>query len=226
PLKILICSTYAIPHFFSSTPSHQVSQSDATPRATRRKRAIVPVKSHVPRPQTPAPTIHPRHPTFLRYLRELLPRSGTSTVPPVRNDQPHDPWDFPTTSPLSPNCSPSAQATTQTRSHINSRENTRLTPAPPTSLSPATASKARLSRLFIWWPIRAGHVSPPIVHVPLAPAKLRYATAGAPTNIDDDLIRDEDFHSPPPPPNPNSRPLAAGQINTEQHGKGLLCGCF
>lgn len=196
---------------------------DATPRAARHKRAIAPVMHHVPRPLTPPPMMHSHYPAFLRYLRKILPSSGKSAVPPVRNDhdQPRDHWDFPATSPLPPNC---LSATTETYSHINSLTNSRLTPASPTTISPSTAPKARPSRLFTWWSIRAGHVSPPIVDVPLAPGKLRYATAGAPTNFDDDLIRDEDFHYPPP--NPNSQPLAAVQTNSRRYGKGLLCGCF
>ncbi|KAG1755352.1 hypothetical protein EDB19DRAFT_1901571 [Suillus lakei] len=188
--------------------------SNATPRIVRRKPAIF--IAHARRPLLPLPTIRPRYPAFLGYLRKLLPSSSTSAVPPVRNDQPHDPWDFPATSPLPPNRSPYARTLTQGSSHINFRENPRPTPAPPTTLSPASASKARLSSLFTWWPVRAGHTSPPTVHVPLAWGELRHAAAGAPSN-DDDWIRDEDVPSPPSP-NPNSRPLAA-QINTGQRGK-------
>ncbi|KAG2070939.1 YVTN repeat-like/Quino protein amine dehydrogenase [Suillus decipiens] len=62
----------------------------------------------------------------------------------------------------------------------------------------------------------------PSVDVPLAPAKLRYAAAGAPSNDDDDLIRDEDY-VPPPSPNPRSR---SGSVNAGQHGRGRFCFCL
>ncbi|KAG1886120.1 hypothetical protein F4604DRAFT_1951509 [Suillus subluteus] len=59
-----------------------------------------------------------------------------------------------------------------------------------------------------------------IVDVPLAPGKLRYATAGAP-GPDDGLIRDEDYISPPPSPNPDSRqPSTAKVANAGDHGSG------
>ncbi|KAG1886141.1 hypothetical protein F4604DRAFT_1900559 [Suillus subluteus] len=67
-----------------------------------------------------------------------------------------------------------------------------------------------------WRPFQTDHASLAIVDVPLAPGKLRYATAGAPGD-DDDLIRDEDYISPPPSPTPGSRP---GISNTGQHGSG------
>ncbi|KAG1886119.1 hypothetical protein F4604DRAFT_1917801 [Suillus subluteus] len=64
---------------------------------------------------------------------------------------------------------------------------------------------------------------PAIVDVPLAPGKLRYATAGAP-GPDDDLIHDEDYVSPPSPsPNPGSR---RGIVNAGQHGSSRFCFCF
>ncbi|KIK33849.1 hypothetical protein CY34DRAFT_18119 [Suillus luteus UH-Slu-Lm8-n1] len=51
---------------------------------------------------------------------------------------------------------------------------------------------------------------------PLPRSHIRNAAVGAPGN-DDDLIRDEDYVSPPPSPNPGSRP---GIVNTGQHGSG------
>ncbi|KAG1806484.1 uncharacterized protein HD556DRAFT_1302941 [Suillus plorans] len=103
------------------------------------------------------------------------------------------------------------QALTQGFLRINFRQNPRLTPALPTTSSPTTTLKTRLSRLFTqWWPIHAGGAIRPIVDVPLAPGKLRYTTAGAPVDDDDDSIRDEDATFPTPSPNHNSRPLAAG----------------
>ncbi|KAG2748390.1 WD40 repeat-like protein [Suillus brevipes Sb2] len=172
PPKNLIYSTYVIPFFDSSTPLHDISQSDATPRAVRRKPVIARVISHVLRPLAPAPTMHPHHPAFFRYLRKLFSSSGTSAVPPVRNDRMCDPWDFPATSPIPPKHFPSAQASTQELPHMISHENPRLAPAPPTTSSPATAPKAPLSRLLTRRPIRAGDALPPIVDVPHAPAKL------------------------------------------------------
>jgi hypothetical protein len=135
-----------IPFFNSSTPLHNISQSDATPRVVRRKPAIAPVISHVPRPLTPAPTIHPHHPAFFRYLRKLF-SSGTSAVPPVRNDRICDPWDvcllytfllqstlyfslqLPATSPIPPKHFPSAQASTQELPHMISHENVSIHPS-------------------------------------------------------------------------------------------------
>ncbi|KAG1868282.1 hypothetical protein DFJ58DRAFT_837930 [Suillus subalutaceus] len=85
-----------------------------------------------------------------------------------------------------------------------------------------------IHRLSTWWPFETRHASPAInvVDVPLAPSKLRYATAGAP-GPDDDLIRDEDYVSPPPSPNPDSRqPSTAKVANAGEHGSGRLCFCL
>ncbi|KAG1775307.1 hypothetical protein EV702DRAFT_1199615 [Suillus placidus] len=138
---------------------------------------------------------------------------SSSRTDPVRTDEPRNPIDFPATSPLP-------------RPLIKPDENSRLTPAPPTSQSsaintPATL-KSSLRLLSTWWPLHTDHASPTIVDVPFAPGKLWYATAGAPGD-DDDLIHDEDYVSPPPSPNPGSRP---GIVNTGQHGSGRFCFYF
>ncbi|KAG1779582.1 hypothetical protein EV702DRAFT_1277067 [Suillus placidus] len=190
----------------SKRPRHAgLLNSDAT-RPVRRKPVIIPVVSSIPRPLT---TSDPH--AFLPFLRKFL--SSSSRTNAVRTDEPRNPLDFPATSPLP-------------RPFITPDQNSRSTPAPLTTQSsaintPATL-KSSLRRLSTWWPLHTDHASPPIVDVPLAPGKLRYATAGAPGD-DDDLIRDEDYVSPPPSPNPGSRP---GIVNTGQHGSGRFCFCF
>ncbi|KAG2344346.1 WD40 repeat-like protein [Suillus weaverae] len=191
--------------FPSSTPHRSSLQSDAT-RPVRRKPVIIPVTSSIPRQPRP----NDPH-AFLRFLHKLLPFSSRTDA--VRTDEPRNPLDFPATSPL-------------LRPLIKPDENSRPTLAPLTSQSsaintPATL-KSSLLRLSTWWPLHTDHASPTIVDVPLAPGKLRYATAGAPGD-DDDLIRDEDYVSPPPSPNPGSRP---GIVNSGQHGSGRCCFCF
>ncbi|KAG0703933.1 hypothetical protein DFH29DRAFT_1068387 [Suillus ampliporus] len=208
----------------TSTPkNHDLLNSDATRRAVRRH----PVISFTPRPPRPSPTIHPQQRAFLRYLRKLLP-SRTNAVPPVRINQARDPLDFPATSPLPPNYSSSAQATTHGLSYIKSNENSPSTRPPPATQSSAdapTAFKSRVHHLSTWWPVRTRHVPLPIVDVPLAWGKPRYAAAGAPTR-NEDLIRDEDY-VPPPPPNPDSQQQsAAAHVTTGEHGSDRLCGCF
>ncbi|KAG2116164.1 hypothetical protein DEU56DRAFT_905196 [Suillus clintonianus] len=97
------------------------------------------------------------------------------------------------------------------RSHINLYDDSRPPPVPPTTQS--------------WWPIRTGRASPAIVEVPLAQGKERNASADAPAK-DDEWIRDEDYVSPPPSPNPDSqRPPTVAQIDTGEHGSGRLCFC-
>ncbi|KAG1783036.1 hypothetical protein EV702DRAFT_1040813 [Suillus placidus] len=113
---------------------------------------------------------------------------------------------------------------------MDPHKNARPTSTPHTTQSSATAPttfKTWLHHPSTWWPARAGHALPPIVDVPLAPGKLRIATAGAPT-FDEDLIRDEDYvPSTPLSPHPNSqRPSTGVQVTTGQHGSGRLCGCF
>ncbi|KAG1815672.1 uncharacterized protein BJ212DRAFT_1357895 [Suillus subaureus] len=152
-----------------------------------------------------------------------------SRMTPVRTDQPRDPLDFPATLPLPHSPPHTAQATSQAHSDMDPYENARPISTPHTTQSSATAPttfKTRLDRLSTWWPPRASHPLPPIVDVPLAPGKLRYATAGAPT-FDDDLIRDEDYVPPTPTPHPNSqRPSTVVQVTTGQHGSSRFCGCF
>ncbi|KAG1848495.1 hypothetical protein DFJ58DRAFT_914988 [Suillus subalutaceus] len=164
--------------------------------------------SPIPRPPRPLPRRDPQ--TFLRFLRNLFPSSRTDAV---RTNEPRNPLDFPATSPLP-------------RPLTKTDENCRPTPTPPTTQSSTIKTSATpassLHQLSTWWPFQKDHTSPAIVDVPLAPAKLRYATAGAPRD-DDDLIRDEDYVSPPPSPNPGSR---ARIVNAGQHGSGRFCLCF
>ncbi|KAG1830839.1 hypothetical protein EV424DRAFT_1534771 [Suillus variegatus] len=167
--------------------------SDATPRPVRRKSVTIPAMSPIPRP-LPARDPHAR----LRFLRKLFSRTDA-----VRIDEPN-PLDFPATSPL-PRPLPTHE------------ENSRRTPAPPTQSSVINNSPTlRSNRLSSWW-----RASPTIVDVPLAPGRLQYAAAGAP-GPDNELIRDEDYVSPPSP-NPGSRP---GIFNSGQHGSGRVCFCF
>ncbi|KAG1813977.1 uncharacterized protein BJ212DRAFT_386335 [Suillus subaureus] len=180
--------------------------SDATRRPMRRKPVITSVVSPIPRP---LPTRDPH--TFLPFLRKLLPSS--SRMDATHTDKPRNLLDFPATSPLP-------------RPPIQPDENSQPIPAPPTSQSSAINTsatlKSSLHRLPTWRPLQTDHASPAIVDVPLAPGKLRYATAGAPGD-DDDLIRDEDYVSPPPSPNLGSR---ARIVNAGQHGSGRFCFCF
>ncbi|KAG1873743.1 hypothetical protein DFJ58DRAFT_759967 [Suillus subalutaceus] len=235
-LNIYICDIP--PHILTTIQSTQEAQpniSAATnpqllnvrylysPTQTRRATRRNPIQSPIfPRPQRDFPTIYPQEHTFLRYLRKMLP----SRMTPVRTDQPRDPLDFPATLPLPHSTSPSGQATSHAHSDMNP-QNARHISAPKSSATAPTTFKTRPHHLSTWWPARATHASPPIVDVPLAPGKLRYATAGAPT-FDEDLIRDEDYvPSTPPSPHPNSqRPSTGVQVTAGQHGSGRLCGCF
>ncbi|KAG1814007.1 uncharacterized protein BJ212DRAFT_1300870 [Suillus subaureus] len=150
---------------------------------------------------------------YLRFLRKLL--SSSSRTVSVRTDGPHNPLHFPAIFPLP-------------RPFIKPNENSQPTPALPTTqfsvANPPATLKSHLHRLSTWWPSQTDHASPTInvVDVPLAPGKLRYATAGAPGD-EDDLIRDEDYVSLPPSPNPGSRLRI---VNTGQHGSGRSCFCF
>ncbi|KAG1779560.1 hypothetical protein EV702DRAFT_1277049 [Suillus placidus] len=183
-------------------------QSDATHRPMRRKLVIMPVMPPIPRPPRPLPTSNPH--AYFRFLRKLPSSSRTDAI---RTDEPRNRLDLPATSPLP-------------RPLIKPDENSRSTPVPPTTQSPAINTsatlKSSLHQLSTWWPFRTDSASPTIVDVPLAPAQMRYATAGAPGD-DDDLIRDEDYVSPPPSPNPGSRPEI---VNAGQHGSGRFCFCF
>ncbi|KAG2351001.1 YVTN repeat-like/Quino protein amine dehydrogenase [Suillus weaverae] len=212
PANILASIEQLQPSTSKSKRSHHAGllNSDAT-RPVRRKPVIIPVTSSIPRQPRPSTTSDPH--AFLPFLRKLL--SSSSRMDAVRTDEPRNPLDvcFPATSPLP-------------RPLIKPDENSRPTPAPPTSQSSASNAsptlESSLRRLSTWWPFQTDHASPAIVDVPLAPGKLRYATAGAPGD-DDDLIRDEDYVSPPPSPNPGSRP---GIVNSGQHGSGRFCFCF
>ncbi|KAG1780473.1 hypothetical protein EV702DRAFT_1266419 [Suillus placidus] len=68
-----------------------------------------------------------------------------------------------------------------------------MQPAPTST--PPTLITARLGNLFPW---RCDHPGPPVVDVPFAQGKEGNAAEG-PKNVDDDLIRDEDYHGPPTP---------------------------
>jgi WD40 repeat protein len=181
--------------------------SDAT-RPVRGKPVITPVLSPISHSPRPVPTSNSH--TFLRFLHKLL--SSSSRMDVVRPDEPHNPLDFPATSPLP-------------RPLVKPDENSRPTPAPPCVINTSPTLRSSLHRLSSWWPFQTEHASPVmnVVDVPLAPGKLRYATAGAPGNDDDDLIRDEDYVSPPPSPNPGSR---RGIVNAGQHDSGRFCFCF
>ncbi|KAG1886169.1 hypothetical protein F4604DRAFT_64799 [Suillus subluteus] len=163
--------------------------SDVTHRPVRRRPVTLPVMDPIPRP---LPTRDPH--IFLRFLRNLLPSSSCTDA--VRIDEPRDLLDFPATSPLP-------------RPLTKPDESSRPTPAPPTTQSSIIKTSpilnSSLHRISTWWHFQTDHASPAIVDVPLAPGKLWYATAGAPSD-DDDLIRDEDYVSPPPSPHPGSRP--------------------
>ncbi|KAG2740513.1 YVTN repeat-like/Quino protein amine dehydrogenase [Suillus brevipes Sb2] len=177
--------------------------SSATRPSVRRKPVIIPVTSSIPHGHPPKHLHTSDSHAFLHSLRKLFPFSRTGAAH-TDLDEPSNPFDFPATLPLP-------------RSHIP------RTPAPPTTESSVINTSSTLpSRLYRLWPLQTNHASPTIVDVPLAPGKLRIATAGAPSD-DDDLIRDEDYVSPPPSPNPASRP---GIVNTGQHGSGRFCFCF
>ncbi|KAG1771254.1 hypothetical protein EDD22DRAFT_842834 [Suillus occidentalis] len=92
------------------------------------------------------------------------------------------------------------------------------TPAPTTTQFSTINTSTLTSHLYRLWPLQTNHT---IVDVPLALGKLRNAAAGAPGD-DDDLIRDEDYVSPPTL-SPNSRP---GIASLGQHGSGRCCFCF
>jgi hypothetical protein len=180
--------------------------SDATRHAVRRK-PVISVTS--PSPRLLMATIDPPQPIFLGFLRKFLP-SRMHTVPPIHTNEPHNPLDFSATAPLP-------------RSLVNPHEN------PPTtqfSVPTSTSFKSRLHRLSTWWPLQTGHTSPAIVPVPHAQGKERNAAADAPRR-DDEWIPSEDYVSPPPSPNPDSRqPATAGQINFGEHGSSRSCFCF
>lgn len=171
-----------------------------------------PIKSPIRIPSKSLPTIDPQQPTFLRYLRKLLP-SFSDAVRPIRNNEPRDSLDFPATSPLPPNRFPSAQATTQSRF-------ARLPPPSKSSTATPTTFKSRIRHLLVG--LR-------IVNVSLAQGKQRNAAAGAPAKDDNDLIRDEDYVSPPPSPTPGSQPQSAARpinVTSGEHGSGRSCFCF
>ncbi|KAG2073608.1 hypothetical protein BDR04DRAFT_293375 [Suillus decipiens] len=178
------------------SPHAGLLNSDATPHPARRKPVIITV-TPISRP-LPTRDLH----VFLHFFRKFLPSSSRADT--VRSDGPRNPLDFPVTSPLP-------------RPLPNRDGNSRSTPVPPTTQSTVTSTSpiltgiSRLHRPSTWWPFQTHHVSLASVDVPLAPAKLRYAAAGAPSN-DDGLIRDEDYVPP--------------SCNAGQHGSDRFCFCF
>ncbi|KAG1776069.1 hypothetical protein EV702DRAFT_1046457 [Suillus placidus] len=156
----------------------------------------------------PLPTSDPY--AFPRFLHKLLPFSSCANAV---HTEPRNLLDFPCSSLLYPPY--------LVLIYLERRRH----PPPTTQSSTINTSPKLASPLHRLWPLHTNHASPPTVDVPLAPGKLRNVAAGAPgDHDDDDLIRDEDYVSPPPSPNPaGSRP---GIVNTGQHGSGRFCFCF
>ncbi|KAG1814016.1 uncharacterized protein BJ212DRAFT_1482363 [Suillus subaureus] len=176
-----------------------ILNSDVTRHPVCRKSVITPAMSLNPCPPRPLPTSD-QH-AFLRFLRKLL--SSSPGIDAIRTNEPRNPLDFPATSPLP-------------RPLIKPDENSRPPITQSSVVNTSPTLKSSLHRLLTWWPFQTKHASPAInvVDVPLAPGKLRYATAGAP-GPDDDLIRDEDYVSPPS--------FAESRFTTTIYGKGGLC---
>ncbi|KAG1886115.1 hypothetical protein F4604DRAFT_1951505 [Suillus subluteus] len=186
-----------------------IRASDTTQHPVRRKSVITPFVS----PCSPRPLPTSDQHAFLRFLRKLL--SSSPGIHAVRTDEPRNPLDFPATSPLP-------------RPLIKPDGNSRSPTTQSSVVNTFPTIKSSIHRLSTWSPFETKHASPAInvIDVPLAPGKLRYATAGAP-GPDDDLIRDEDYVSPPPSPNPDSRrPSTAKVINAGEHGSGRFCFCL
>lgn len=96
-------------------------------------------------------------------------------------------------------------------------------PVPSTTPPPSTSFKTHLRYLFTRPP---HHATPPVVDVPFAQGKERNAAAD-PKDVDDNLIRDEDYHgTPTPDPNIHQQHQAViVQVDTGEHGRGLSCCC-
>ncbi|KAG1839363.1 hypothetical protein F4604DRAFT_1994211 [Suillus subluteus] len=183
--------------------------SDAACHPAHRKPVTIPVMSPIPHSPRPLPIRDPH--TFPRFLRKLLPYSSRTDA--VRTDEPHNPLDFPATSPLP------CPLTKPDESVILIR--TRITHHQILRHQYYCNPQIQFISISTWWPFQPDHASSAVADVPLALGKLRYATAGAPGD-EDDMIRNEDYVSPPSP-NPASRP---GIVNTGQHGSGRVCFCF
>ncbi|KAG1805662.1 uncharacterized protein BJ212DRAFT_1486224 [Suillus subaureus] len=99
----------------SNKTFERLLHSDATRRAAavRRNPGTSPAISFTPRQQRPLPTTDQQQPIYLRLRKLFHLSSRTNAVPPVRNNQPRGPLDFPATLPLPPNPSLSRQAATQ-----------------------------------------------------------------------------------------------------------------
>lgn len=89
-------------------------QSDATRRAAvRRNPGTLPAISFTPRRPRPLSTTDQQHPIYLRLTKLFHLSSRTNAVPPVQDNQPRGPLDFPATLPLPSNPSLSRQVATQ-----------------------------------------------------------------------------------------------------------------
>ncbi|KAG2345924.1 WD40 repeat-like protein [Suillus weaverae] len=98
------------------------------------------------------------------------------------------------------------------------------THAPPTTTPPATVPTTITAWLGNLFTRPHHHAAPPIVDVPFAQGKERNAIDG-PKDVDDGLIRDEDYHGPPTP-DPNLQQQAvAVQVDPGEHGGGRSCCC-
>lgn len=99
-------------------------------------------------------------------------------------------------------------------------------PAPPTTSPPVTVTTSFKTHLRHIFTRPSYHATPPVVDVAFAQGLQRNAAAG-PKDVDDDLIRDEDYHGPPTP-DPNlqqQQQAAAVQVDLGEHGRGRSCCC-
>ncbi|KAG2747727.1 hypothetical protein P692DRAFT_20835019 [Suillus brevipes Sb2] len=96
-------------------------------------------------------------------------------------------------------------------------------PTTPPTVTVATSFKTHLRHIFTRPP---QHATPPVVDVPFAQGLQRNA-AGGPKDIDDDLIRDEDYNGPhtPDPSEQQQQQSVVVQIDTGEHGGGWSCCC-
>ncbi|KAG1845035.1 hypothetical protein C8R48DRAFT_780040 [Suillus tomentosus] len=209
--NIFICNTPANQCAYEVWPRHPSPslQSDATHRlaATHRNPSTLPV---IARPPRSLPAVDLRQPILLR-IRKLL-HLGL----PVQNGQPLDPLDFPATLPLPPNL---------WHSSVDSRvsENSRVTPALPTTRSSFAASTHPN-------PLRAARSPPSVINVPHAQAKESHGLIAAQcrggcSQKDNNIVPDE--YLDPPSPHPDSQEsTTAVQSNTGEHGGDRSCFCF
>ncbi|KAG1889118.1 uncharacterized protein F5891DRAFT_987431 [Suillus fuscotomentosus] len=95
------------------------------------------------------------------------------------------------------------------------------TSALPTTSPPAAAPTTIMARLVNLVPWRSDHAGTPVVDVPFAQGRHRYAAADAPGS-EHSLIRDEDYHGSPTP-DPNSQQQQ--QVDAGEHGGGRSRRC-